>query len=262
MQEPTKADLAAAVARLTEENAALRDLLTAARAYAKLPHPADYSGSVYTYEAERRLDAIAVWADGDREDMTPDVYLLVMGDRAKHLREEAARPVRYEVRAEPAQVVSDEAANPPHHVIPAEQACTAPGWDDSADSGYMCTAQNGHAGPDHIAYKPGGGEYHRWPADAAAKDEPCSTDAAGVLSAAITAGTPVVVTDDEPEHKPAPERFISGAPWCTASKGDLEVGRLLCELPTGHGGDHRAPGAEEGDPDITWSDEAAVSVTA
>jgi hypothetical protein len=109
----TKEELQAENERLGAEVAALRELLTAARDYAKLPHPADYSGTVYTYEAERRLDAIAVWADGDREDMTPDVYLLVMKDRAGHLREEAARPVRYEVRAEPAPAAHHEAVAVP-----------------------------------------------------------------------------------------------------------------------------------------------------
>ena len=58
----------------------------------------------------------------------------------------------------------------------------------------------------------------------------------------------------------AAERFISAAPFCTAHKAsedgraDLRVG---CELPHSHDGDHRAPGYDEGDPDITWSDEPA-----
>lgn len=107
MKEPTKADLATAVARLTEENAGLRELLAAVSAYAELPRPASHDNRTYGYELERRADAIAIWANGDREDMAPDVYALVIQDRAKHLREEAARPVRYEVRAEPAQAESD-----------------------------------------------------------------------------------------------------------------------------------------------------------
>jgi hypothetical protein len=101
MKDPTKADLATAVARLTEENAGLRELLAAVSAYAELPRPASSDNRSYGYELERRADAIAIWANGDREDMAPDVYVLVIQDRAKHLREEAARPVRYEVRAEP-----------------------------------------------------------------------------------------------------------------------------------------------------------------
>lgn len=191
MKEPTKADLAAAVTRLTEEVAALRELLAAVSAYAELPHPASYDNRSYEYELERRVDAIAIWANGGREDMAPDVYVLVIQDRAKHLREEAARPVRYEVRAEPAspEAVAAPAApiapNPPYHAT--GQACQAV---DNESAGYICTAQDGHDGPDHIAYKLGGGEYHRWPV------------AAAVLAAPIADGTPVVVTDDEPEDHP------------------------------------------------------------
>jgi hypothetical protein len=32
-------------------------------------------------------------------------------------------------------------------------------------SGWGCTAQPGHGGPDHVAYGPLGNELHRWPAD-------------------------------------------------------------------------------------------------
>ena len=172
VKEPTKADLAAAVARLTEENAALRDLLAAVRAYADVPHPADYDDRRHEYELERRVDAIAVWADGDQEDMAPDVYLLVMGDRAKHLREEAARPVRYQVRAEPAD---------------------------------------------------------------ATRDQPASPDAAGVLAAAIAAGTPVVVTDDEPG--PA-----EGEPYARCDSERVTRGNplLRCSVYAGHAGLHAA----------------------
>src|ERR1700734_3931189 len=118
MKEPTKADLAAAVTRLTGENEALRDLLAAVRAYADLPRPASYSAhdNMYEYELERRADVIAVWADGDQGDMAPDVYVLVIRDRAKHLREEAARPVRYEVRG--AAPEADELHAEPEPVSP------------------------------------------------------------------------------------------------------------------------------------------------
>ena len=87
--------------QLEAENAALRELLAAVRAYADVPHPASYDtrNHVYEYELERRLDVIAAWADGDREDMGPLVYVPVLRDRAKHVREEAAKPVRYEVKA-------------------------------------------------------------------------------------------------------------------------------------------------------------------
>lgn len=180
MKEPTKADLAAAVAKLTEEDAGLRDLLAAVRAYADMPHPAEYTHPAYVIECERRLDAIAVYANGDQDGMAPGVYLLVMGDRAKELRERAARPVRYESRPEP--------ANPPHHMTG-----DAPGLDCLAeDGGYICNAQDGHDEPDHVAYGSGGQECRRWPVAAdAARDQPASPDAAEALTAAIAAGTPV-----------------------------------------------------------------------
>ena len=62
---------------------------------------------------------------------------------------------------------TDGEPNPPHHVTADEKACTGAGWNDEDISGYVCTAQDGHDGPDHIAYNPGGGEYRRWPAAAA-----------------------------------------------------------------------------------------------
>jgi hypothetical protein len=64
-----------------------------------------------------------------------------------------------------------------------------------------------------------------------------------------------VVDCDRPEHhQPAPELFISGSPFCTERDGRTGT---LCELPLHHDGDHRAPGDEEGDPDVTWSDAVA-----
>ncbi|HTJ37084.1 MAG TPA: hypothetical protein VL738_27980 [Dactylosporangium sp.] len=244
---------------LEAENAALRELLAAARAYAHTPAPASYSEPLYAYEAERRLDALAVYANGDQSGMDPGVYLLVMRDRAKELRNRAARPVRYALRAEmtagpepescedydpayklhgceldaghdgphrdllgnewteslqvpcpsvsslgygcklhsghhparhqdadgsewtdeaykasgPRKPQAEAAANPPHHAsVLGEKCCTAPGWNDERASGYVCTAQDGHDGPDHVAYKPGGGEWHRWPVAAPESGRP------------------------------------------------------------------------------------------
>jgi len=57
----------------------------------------------------------------------------------------------------------------------------------------------------------------------------------------------------------APELFIDGSPFCTARRGIPGQGGDLCELPLHHDGDHRAPGNDEGDPDVTWSDEAAAA---
>lgn len=199
MKEPTKADLAAENERLGKENAGLRDLLGAVRAYADLPHPADYNHPSYPYETERRLDAIAIWANCDQDDMDPGIYLLVMQDRAKHLREEAARPVRYEVRAAPRA-----AANPPHHMT---GNMIGPPC-DAEDGNYICNAQDGHDGPDHVAYGSENRECHRWP---------------------VAAGTPLLVTDDEPR-----------APLCDSEMPLKNGGTLKCTLDQGHYGAHSA----------------------
>lgn len=59
-------------------------------------------------------------------------------------------------------------ANAPYHVTGAEPCCLA------EDGGYICNAQDGHDGPDHVAYGGKDEECHRWP---------------------VTAGTPLLVTD-------------------------------------------------------------------
>jgi hypothetical protein len=100
-----------------------------------------------------------------------NVKLASLGKQVARLSEPAAEPVSPEVadrlydaivNGTPV-IVSGNAANPPHHAVDGERFCTAPGYDDSDRSGYMCTAQDGHDGPDHVAYKPHGGEWHRWP---------------------------------------------------------------------------------------------------
>lgn len=62
---------------------------------------------------------------------------------------------------------------------------------------------------------------------------------------------------------PAPVVRVTGVPvsggivvtgFCPAARGIPGQGGDLCELPLGHDGDHRAPGDDEGDPDITWGD--------
>jgi hypothetical protein len=62
--------------------------------------------------------------------------------------------------ADPEPVIT---ANPPHHATgdTPGPAC------DARDSGYICNAQDGHDGPDHVAYGSGGQECHRWPVAAA-----------------------------------------------------------------------------------------------
>lgn len=101
MKEPTKADLAAAVTRLTEENEALRDLLGAVQAMATAPRPATYSDEYY-WACLDRLSTIAVWAELDEHATGPLAARIIHG-WAERMREKAAVPVRYEVRAEPAR---------------------------------------------------------------------------------------------------------------------------------------------------------------
>lgn len=134
---------------LEAENAALRELLAAARAYADMPHPASYDNRnyMYEYELERRVDTIAVWANGDQEDMDPGVYVPVIADRAKHLREEAAKPVRYEVKPAPADdeyrlTAKDEAALDAAPVITdSERTCQ----EANPASGAWCHKSGPHA---------------------------------------------------------------------------------------------------------------------
>lgn len=98
MKEPTKADLAAAVTKLTQENAGLRDLLTAvSECAAAVPQAA---------------------ADGERKELRRATHMLVSisltadpaghwawgwgsGQAAGYLREQASEPVGYEVYKTP-----------------------------------------------------------------------------------------------------------------------------------------------------------------
>ena len=69
---------------------------------------------------------------------------------------------------------------------------------------------------------------------------PPSPDAAEVLSAAITAGTPVLVTGDAAEP-------------CPASTVMEDDETLCCDRYAGHVGSHHAPGPDEGS-EVAWSD--------
>lgn len=54
--------------------------------------------------------------------------------------------------------VTEPAPNAPHHVTPTgEMPCEA------RDGGYFCNSQEGHDGPEHVAYGPGSEVCHRWP---------------------------------------------------------------------------------------------------
>ena len=105
-KEPTKADLAVAVTKLTEENEALRDLLAAVQTMADVPKPAIYSDRYY-WACTDRLSTIAVWAELNEDAAGPNAAAVISG-WAKAVRKQAAKPVRYEVHAEPEPEPSGE----------------------------------------------------------------------------------------------------------------------------------------------------------
>jgi hypothetical protein len=95
VKEPTKADLAAAVTKLTEENAGLRDLLAAV------------SLAADTVPVSKGSDYLAEWKRSTRVLASVKVMSHLDGDwagelayAAGHLREVAAEPVGYEVYVE------------------------------------------------------------------------------------------------------------------------------------------------------------------
>ena len=95
MKDPTKADLAAAVARLTEENAGLRDLLAViAAARPPLPVRPDEMYRFYTAGSDRLLDVALRAGEVVRYAgaYVPDVAR----SHARGLREDLAKPLRYE----------------------------------------------------------------------------------------------------------------------------------------------------------------------
>jgi len=98
-KQPTRADLSAAVTKLTEENEALRELLGAIQVMADAPKPAAYSDR-YHWECTDRLGTIAIWAELDEHATGPNGAAVLRGWAAQ-VRKKAAKPVRYEVRAEP-----------------------------------------------------------------------------------------------------------------------------------------------------------------
>lgn len=158
-----KKELEAENARLTDENEALRELLGAVQALAAVPKPADYADR-YFWACEIRLSTIATWAQQDEHSAGPYAARVMRGWAAR-LRERAAEPVQYEVRAaKPDDEAAEIAPNPPYHVtgfVIGEASCEA------EDSGYVCNSQAGHDGPQHVAYVTGGAECHRWPVSVA-----------------------------------------------------------------------------------------------
>jgi hypothetical protein len=190
MKEPTKADLAAAVATLTAENAGLRDLLAAVSLAADTVPVANNPSFIDEWKRSTKvLSAIKILC---RLDEYPGSGHLAYA--AEELRAVAAEPVGYEVYTEPPVIP------------PAERDCPEVNPDGSGEHCYR--------GGDHGVHRDSnGGE---WRTDLGERDP----------------------------------SFISGSPFCT----ERDFTGTLCELPLGHGGDHRAPGDAEGDPDVTWSD--------
>lgn len=99
--------------------------------------------------------------EGNRELGEPGRELL-----REAIAEEDAKVAGYEYREPPAAVAAEVAKepNPPYHVdglVFVGPSCGA------EDSNYICNAQAGHDGPDHVAYGTGGQECYRWPVSVA-----------------------------------------------------------------------------------------------
>lgn len=97
MKEPTKADLATAVAKLTEENAGLRELLAAVSEYARSVPLAVGDQRQELRRATETLIHIGVITDP----CGAWVWGWGGGQGAARLREHAAKPVDYEVYVRP-----------------------------------------------------------------------------------------------------------------------------------------------------------------
>lgn len=107
MQEPTKADLAAAVATLTEENAGLRDMLAAVSECARSVPLAVYDQQ---HEELRRAKDVLTELSGVTDPCGTWAWSWGSGQGAAYLREHAAEPVGYQVYGVSAKAESDEAA--------------------------------------------------------------------------------------------------------------------------------------------------------
>jgi len=230
MPEPTKADLKAAVTRLTEENAALYDIFAAARAAAD-------NGTDYP------------WIIG---------YIGYIGNTGQPgdrgnvgiLRSLAAGVRRGPRGARPA---------PGEGGVLFPAACDP---DEADEVGPCMLVGCGHDLDDHSLDLENGDRLYcqrcgcrRFlSAEAMRASEPAPRGLASCGHPADEDGE--CGCSSWPER--APELFIDGSPFCTARRGIPGQGGDLCELPLHHDGDHRAPGDDEGDPDVTWSDEAAA----
>lgn len=192
MTAPTKADLQSAVARLTEENAALRDLLAAIHEGA-LPLPRTHEGyPARTSMAARRHDQAMYAAD------IPDSWPadLIRRDAGRLREKWASQPLTYtalcpknvdgqaasvEVNGKtftvPApcflaeghdgecrtlgQIRAGAKPEPARRVRDGEKCCRAYG-PSGVSTPWACTAQDGHSG-DHAAYRADGTAYATWP---------------------------------------------------------------------------------------------------
>jgi hypothetical protein len=115
-------------------------------------------------DTARRMTRWKKFQGGSQAAVARQRALRYMADECDRVAKQLCGTWGMQAPAPAARVVGVEAAgNPPHHAtVTGEPVCATTNWQDS-DSNYACTAQDGHDGPDHIAYNPAGGEYHRWP---------------------------------------------------------------------------------------------------
>lgn len=222
-REPTKAGLAAAVAKLTEENAGLRDLLAAVSECARSVPQATYDDARKELRrATHMLVDISVVTGPDGS----WTWGWATGDAAAFLRKSAAEPLGYEPYAEPepAPVIAGSEQQPAP-VIVAEH-CSG------------CGESTAHA--DGCEFMP-------------AAPVPWSAVMAEPAPSGMQQPAPVA------RVLKSGRTLAAGEPvrdWCPAETvTDDEV--LYCDRETGHAGSHHAPGPDEGS-EVAWSDEAAA----
>jgi hypothetical protein len=149
VKNPTKADLAAAVARLTQENAGLRDLLAAiSLAAGTVPVSKDND---YPAEWKRSTKVLAVIKNAaDLSDW--DGYLAWAAEETRSL---AAEPVGYEVYQPEGPGVTEPAQDEPEPVACGSRPYPA---GSEGDDGTECALPAGHGGA-HDDNPPFGGAW-------------------------------------------------------------------------------------------------------
>lgn len=261
MKDPTKADLTAAVTRLTEENRALRDLI-AALVEVTYSAPVGAAGTSDRQELGRAWHVLsAIKVHGDLALKKVDR----LGISARLVRDVAAEPLDYKpyvAKDEPHPVTFTAAPHPDgvaawdddHATVwPARVPATAHTCTELSDAGTNCTSPvTPHPEPhrDSRGYEWGGDEYppvglahHAEPGEHHCEaDTPSGTGSVWHCTAQDGhAGNHVAYKPDDTPYFTWPQAVATEAALCESrpfpagSEGDDGT---RCVLPAGHEGSH------------------------